>query len=161
MVNNLFGGQARSFKARIFLSLSLVLKTLKFRKYFFSLGFFFIFLRVELSAGRCDWSHRSYAPKNKNLASVINLGPFYTYISHGQNWKKIEIMPGTQEPVAKKARTDLNQGKKLAILEDFSTLTSPIGLPPHAPVLQKSADQRWLIANSAKNRHLFYIKWCD
>ena len=51
-------------------------------------------------------------------------------------------MPGTQEPVAKKARTDLNQGKKLAILEDFLTLTSPIGLPPHAPVLQKSADQR-------------------
>ena len=30
------------------------------------------------------------------------------------------------------------------------TLTRPIGLPPHAPVLQKSADQRWLISNPAK-----------
>ena len=30
------------------------------------------------------------------------------------------------------------------------TLTHPIGLPPHAPVVQKIADKRWLIANSAK-----------
>ena len=30
------------------------------------------------------------------------------------------------------------------------TFTRPIGLPPHAPVTQKSADQRWLIVNSAK-----------
>ena len=29
-------------------------------------------------------------------------------------------------------------------------LTRPIGLPPHAPVAQKIADQRLLIANSAK-----------
>ena len=42
------------------------------------------------------------------------------------------------------------------------TFTRPIGLPPHAPVAQKIADQRWLIANSVKNRYLFfYIKWCD
>ena len=41
------------------------------------------------------------------------------------------------------------------------TLTLPVGLPPHAPDAQKIADQRWLIANSAKNRLLFYIKWCD
>ena len=27
------------------------------------------------------------------------------------------------------------------------TLTRPIDLPPHAPVAQKIADQRWLIAN--------------
>ena len=32
----------------------------------------------------------------------------------------------------------------------YLTLTRPIGLPPHAPVAQKIADQRWLIANSAK-----------
>ena len=37
------------------------------------------------------------------------------------------------------------------------TLARPIGLPPHTPVAQKTADQRWLIANSAKNRNLFYI----
>ena len=30
------------------------------------------------------------------------------------------------------------------------TLTRPIGLPPNAPVAQKSADKRWLIADSAK-----------
>ena len=34
------------------------------------------------------------------------------------------------------------------------TLTHPIGLPPHAPIAQKIADQRWLIANSVKNRYL-------
>ena len=33
-------------------------------------------------------------------------------------------------------------------------------LNPHAPVAQKIADQRWLIANSAKIG-TFYIKWCD
>ena len=36
------------------------------------------------------------------------------------------------------------------------TLTRPIGLPPHAPVAQKIADQCWLIASSAKYRYLFY-----
>ena len=35
------------------------------------------------------------------------------------------------------------------------TLMRPIGLPPHAPFAQKSADQRWLITNSAKNRYFF------
>ena len=30
--------------------------------------------------------------------------------------------------------------------ENYLTLTRPIGLPPHAPVAQKIADQRWLIA---------------
>ena len=34
------------------------------------------------------------------------------------------------------------------------TLTRPSGLPPHTPVVQKIADKRWLIANSAKNRYL-------
>ena len=34
--------------------------------------------------------------------------------------------------------------------KQFLTLTRPIGLPPHTPVAQKIADQRWLIANSAK-----------
>ena len=38
------------------------------------------------------------------------------------------------------------------------TLTRPIGLPPHAPVAQKSADQRWLIANSAKKKVSFLYK---
>ena len=33
------------------------------------------------------------------------------------------------------------------------TLMRPIGLPPHAPFAQKSADQRWLITKSAKNRY--------
>ena len=32
---------------------------------------------------------------------------------------------------------------------------------PHTLVAQKIADQRWLIANSAKNKYFFYIKWCD
>ena len=35
------------------------------------------------------------------------------------------------------------------------TLTRQIGLPPCAPVTQKIADQRWLIAYSAKNRYFF------
>ena len=35
------------------------------------------------------------------------------------------------------------------------TLTRLIGLPPHAPVAQKIADQRWLIANSANKKYLF------
>ena len=38
------------------------------------------------------------------------------------------------------------------------TLTRLIGLPPHAPVAQRIADQRWLIANSAKNKYLFLYK---
>ena len=33
---------------------------------------------------------------------------------------------------------------------DKLTLTRPIGLPSHAPVAQKIADQYWLIANSTK-----------
>ena len=37
------------------------------------------------------------------------------------------------------------------------TLTRSIGLPPHTPVAQKIADQRWLIANSAK-RYFFLYK---
>ena len=37
---------------------------------------------------------------------------------------------------------------KIGRLENL-TLTRPIGLPPHTPVAQKSADQRWLIGNSA------------
>ena len=32
---------------------------------------------------------------------------------------------------------------------------APDRLTPHGPVAQKIADQRWLIAISAKNRHLF------
>ena len=36
------------------------------------------------------------------------------------------------------------------------TLTHPIGLPPHASVAQKIADQRWLIANSAKIGTIFF-----
>ena len=40
------------------------------------------------------------------------------------------------------------------------TLTRPIGLPPHAPVAQKIADQRWLIANLAKKvRFLYKMMW--
>ena len=41
---------------------------------------------------------------------------------------------------------------------DILTLMRPIGLPPHAPVAQKIADQRWPIANSAKNKYLFLYK---
>ena len=38
--------------------------------------------------------------------------------------------------------------------------TRPIGLPPHAPVAQKIADQRWLIANSAKiGTFLYKMMW--
>ena len=33
------------------------------------------------------------------------------------------------------------------------TLTRPIGVPPHKPVAQKIADQRWLIAYSANNTY--------
>ena len=36
------------------------------------------------------------------------------------------------------------------VKEALLTLASPIALPPHAPVVQKIADQRWLIANSEK-----------
>ena len=39
----------------------------------------------------------------------------------------------------------------------YLTLTWPIGLPPHAPVAQKNADQRSLIANSSKNSYIVYI----
>ena len=35
--------------------------------------------------------------------------------------------------------------------------TGPIDLPPHAPVAQKIADQRWLVANSAKNKYFFIL----
>ena len=34
----------------------------------------------------------------------------------------------------------------------------PVYFNPHTPVAQKIADQRCLIANSAENRYLFYIK---
>ena len=37
------------------------------------------------------------------------------------------------------------------------TLIRPIGLPPHTPVAQNIANQRRLIANSDKNRYLFYL----
>ena len=37
----------------------------------------------------------------------------------------------------------------------YLTLRRPIGLHPHAPVAQKIANQRWLIANSSKNRYVF------
>ena len=33
------------------------------------------------------------------------------------------------------------------------TLTRPIGLPPHALIAQKNADQRWLITSLEKNRY--------
>ena len=36
------------------------------------------------------------------------------------------------------------------------TLSRRIGLAPHAPVAQKIADQRWLIANSAKKIPFLY-----
>ena len=36
------------------------------------------------------------------------------------------------------------------------TVTRPISLPPPATVAQKIADQRWLIANSAKNKYFLY-----
>ena len=35
---------------------------------------------------------------------------------------------------------------------------APNRFTPHAPVLQKIADQRWLIANTEKNRHFFLYK---
>ena len=35
------------------------------------------------------------------------------------------------------------------------TVTRPIRLPPYTPVAQKIAEQRWLIATSAKNMYLF------
>ena len=35
------------------------------------------------------------------------------------------------------------------------SLKCPIGLPPNTPVAQNIADQRWLIADSAKNRYFF------
>ena len=38
--------------------------------------------------------------------------------------------------------------------------TRPIGLPPHAPVAQKIADQRWLIASSTKiGTFLYKMMW--
>ena len=40
------------------------------------------------------------------------------------------------------------------------TLTSPIGLPPHTPIAQKIAEQRWLIANLAKiGTFLYKMMW--
>ena len=50
---------------------------------------------------------------------------------------------------------DHNQNDLLSGLRDL-TLTRPMGLPPHAPVAQKIADQRWLIANSAKKGTFLY-----
>ena len=38
------------------------------------------------------------------------------------------------------------------------TLTRPIGLPLQAPVAEKIADQRWLIANPAKKIGTFLYK---
>ena len=43
-------------------------------------------------------------------------------------------------------------------LKSILTLTRPNFIPPHAPVAQKIADQRWLITSSAKNRYLFCVK---
>ena len=37
---------------------------------------------------------------------------------------------------------------------DTLNLTYPIGLPPHTPLAQKIADQRWLITDS-ENRYFF------
>ena len=40
------------------------------------------------------------------------------------------------------------------------TLTRPIGLPPHALIAQKNADQRWLITNSEKiGTFLYKLMW--
>ena len=52
---------------------------------------------------------------------------------------------------------ELASGRFWSIRELFKilTLTRPIGLPFHAPVAQKIADQRWHIANSAKKIRLF------
>ena len=41
------------------------------------------------------------------------------------------------------------------IISSRLTLSRPIGLPPHALVAQKIADQRWLIANSEKIGNFF------
>ena len=81
-----------------------------------------------------------------------------------------EQISSTQKPLPKRAfyqKTawirattnfqDLSISSKMILL----TLSCPIGLPPHALVAQKNADQRWLIANLSKNRYIFYIKWCD
>ena len=48
-------------------------------------------------------------------------------------------------------------------LLEFSLLplTRPIDSPPKTPVAQKIRNKRWLLANSAKNRYHFSIKWCD
>ena len=59
---------------------------------------------------------------------------------------------GSIEKFLQNFKNDLGFG---SILNFYLTLTRPIGLPPHAPVAQKIAGQRWLIANLAKNRHLF------
>ena len=59
-----------------------------------------------------------------------------------------------------KRKEILSYSLKNKLQDDSLNLTRPIRLAPHAPVAQKIADQRWLIANSAK-KVLFDIKWCD
>ena len=56
-------------------------------------------------------------------------------------------------PVGKRRSSESIVSDIIAAL--YLTLTRPISLPPHTPVAQKIADKRWLIANSAKNMHLF------
>ena len=46
------------------------------------------------------------------------------------------------------------------IYEDILTLTRPIGLPPHAPVAQKVAEQCTLIANLVE-RLFVRVDWTE
>ena len=45
---------------------------------------------------------------------------------------------------------DLSSNSIFLLKWMFLTLKHPIGFPPDAPIAQKIADQRWLIADSAK-----------
>ena len=63
-------------------------------------------------------------------------------------------------PVVKELNKDLTENLSLSHIWTAGnskksvitilTLTRPIGLLPHAPIAQKIADQRWLIANLEK-----------
>ena len=71
-----------------------------------------------------------------------------------KNAKSLIIIGSSQEDTSMILDLKGNDFHFLATFYKLN-LTHPIGLPPHAPVAQKIANQRWLIANSAKNRYIF------
>ena len=77
-------------------------------------------------------------------------------------WLRLQFWLAFSVITSKTSSSKMTRRMKNLVFNFFIlTLTHPIGLPSHTPVAQKIADQRWLKANSAKNRYLFNIEWSD